>query len=904
MAERLTSLMKVSEVQYASGSPLLLEACALYQDTASGQCIAQLKWKNLDPRPVKAVMIELDSYDVFNQKLEPINFQYDGLMAAQGSEFGSKVPVQIPNSNAVRYDTILKAVSFAEGDVWQADHTVSFAVLPKSKEQELKGELLEQFKRDLSKRGIISAAQFQPQTTMGLWQCGCGSWQLEGTPCLKCRSTITNLRESAAESLLTEHLNTYKQEQERLRAEAEAQAEKDRIAREREEEERKVREEREKKNQEKMIAIANAEAAKTKKKKNIIAAVAAIAAVAVIAFIIVNFTVLEPQRHMKNGEDAFAAGNYYDAYQEYTSAGERGAERAAVSIELFGDQMMEQFNYSRAISAYDIAGSIQKKNIASVFVAATNEESQLSTSDCQDNQLPEKIYTYKVKYGKDECYGVLSAGDNKWGIRAKYTGVYYSGSVLYAYSGNTVDIIDIQSGHVTTLRSAKRVEYPSPEGFWYLTEDKKYGYANSSGETLLPAEYTSVINTEDGVFAVEKDSLWGFVNPKGEIILDFQYDNVGNINNGYAEVYSKARKVKQGDVYVTTPEGWGVIDMEGHIMIETQWNGIDISDGFAQNRIAKVYDGDKYGIVSFENNTILPCRYSEIGVFNEGVVYVDIKAGSHYPNSVAGFVDANGNMVLDLMKIGIDGSYGTDYQLNMFINGCAVIQAWVEGWRSRDIRECVIDKEGHFLTDWGDCYRHKDGDVTVDDVVYHTKDGKLYKWLDSSSKTSKSAFMKQWGKVYDFSQEGIALVALNSHTEKISGNTYTVADPPYGFVTDKETVLVDPCYDDARDFCNGYAAVCLEGKWGLIDASGAIVLSPQYESISDVINSNRVFVKNGDEFSLIDLAGNVIVGKIQQVNGEAYSADSYAIKFDQNGFIRVEINHCWQLIDLNGNRII
>ena len=261
-------------------------------------------------------------------------------------------------------------------------------------------------------------------------------------------------------------------------------------------------------------------------------------------------------------------------------------------------------------------------------------------------------------------------------------------------------------------------------------------------------------------------------------------------------------------------------------------------------------------------------------------------------------------MVLDLMKIGIDGSYGTDYQLNMFINGCAVIQAWVEGWRSRDIRECVIDKEGHFLTDWGDCYRHKDGDVTVDDVVYHTKDGKLYKWLDSSSKTSKSAFMKQWGKVYDFSQEGIALVALNSHTEKISGNTYTVADPPYGFVTDKETVLVDPCYDNARGFCNGYAAVCLEGKWGLIDASGAIVLSPQYESISDVINSNRVFVKNGDEFSLIDLAGNVIVGKIQQVNGEAYSADSYAIKFDQNGFIRVEINHCWQLIDLNGNRII
>lgn len=902
MTERLTPLMKISEGQYASGSPLLLEACALYQDTAFGQCIAQLKWKNLDPRPVKAVMIELDGYDVFNQKLEPVNFQYDGLMATQGSEFGSKVPVQILNSNVVRYDTILKAVSFAEGDVWQADHTVSFAVLPKSKEQELKGELLEQFKRDLSKQGIISAAQFQPQTSMGLWQCGCGSWQLEGTPCLKCGTTITNLRESASESLLREHLNAHNQEQERLRVEAEAQAEKDRIAREREEAERKVREEQEKQRREKLMAIANAEAAKAKKKKNMIAAVAAIAAVAVIAFIIVNFTVLEPQRHMKNGEDAFAAGNYYDAYQEYTSAGERGAERAAVSIELFGDQMMEQFNYSRAISAYDIAGSIQKKNIASVFAAATNEESQLSASDCKDNQLPEAIYTYKVEQGKNEYYGLLSVGDNKWGIDAKYIEVYYIGSILYAYGENTIDIIDIQSGRVTTLQSAKRIEYPSPEGFWYLTEDKKYGYADSSGETLLPAEYTSVINTEDGVFAVEKDSLWGFVNPKGEIILDFQYDNVGNINDGYAEIYSKARKVKQGNVYVTTPEGWGVIDMEGHILIETQWTEIDISDGFAQNRIAKVYDGDKYGIVSFENNTILSCRYSDIGVFNEGVVYVEIKAPKSYytKNSFAGFVDADGNMVLDLIKIGIDGSYGTQ---NMFINGCAVIQAWVN---STSIRECVIDKEGHFLTDWGDCYRHEDGDVTVDDVDYYTKDGKLYKWSDSSSETPKSAFMKQWGMVYDFSQEGIARVALNSHTERASYSDYdmVIADPPYGFVTDKETVLVDPCYDNARDFCNGYAAVSLEGKWGLIDASGAIVLSPQYESISDVINFNRVFVKNGDEFLLIDLTGNVIVGKVQQVNGETDSAYSDDMKSDQNGFIRIKINNCWQLIDFNGNRII
>ena len=169
MAERLNSLMKVSEISYSEGSPLLLEAYALYQDTTTGQCIAQLKWKNIDQKPIKAVMIELDGYDAFDQKLEPQQFQYHNLSAVQGSIFGEKTPVLISKTNCVRYDVIIKAVSYNEGESWFSTDTKPFVKLPNCVNLHLESEMLAQYKRELAQRGIPNSYHNMPQTAMGLW---------------------------------------------------------------------------------------------------------------------------------------------------------------------------------------------------------------------------------------------------------------------------------------------------------------------------------------------------------------------------------------------------------------------------------------------------------------------------------------------------------------------------------------------------------------------------------------------------------------------------------------------------------------------------------------------------------------------------------------------------------------
>ena len=79
----------------------------------------------------------------------------------------------------------------------------------------------------------------------------------------------------------------------------------------------------------------------------------------------------------------------------------------------------------------------------------------------------------------------------------------------------------------------------------------------------------------------------------------------------------------------------------------------------------------------------------------------------------------------------------------------------------------------------------------------------------------------------------------------------------YGYI-DREENLVVPCiYDDAESFYEiGYAAVEKNGKWGLIDSNGAVVLPIELTEIRSFALSQGYLQVNKDEkwgiYSLLD----------------------------------------------------
>ena len=249
--QRLTTLIKNQEPYYAQGSPLLLEAHAMHNDNLTGARIAQLKWLNLDSRTVEAAVVQLKCYDSLGNAIETAEHQYDHLTVAAGSEFGAKDAILLPNANTSRYEICLKGVAFAGGESWTADEAVPFEKLPGAQPHSLKGELLQQYRRELKAGRLGTTVRNQPLRFADLWLCACGSWQKSGAPCRSCRAEQEQLEALADPEMLQTKLDAYKAEQARLeqerqerlrREEAEREAQRQKAEQEqREEEERRAK---------------------------------------------------------------------------------------------------------------------------------------------------------------------------------------------------------------------------------------------------------------------------------------------------------------------------------------------------------------------------------------------------------------------------------------------------------------------------------------------------------------------------------------------------------------------------------------------------------------------------------------------------------------------------------------
>lgn len=67
----------------------------------------------------------------------------------------------------------------------------------------------------------------------------------------------------------------------------------------------------------------------------------------------------------------------------------------------------------------------------------------------------------------------------------------------------------------------------------------------------------------------------------------------------------------------------------------------------------------------------------------------------------------------------------------------------------------------------------------------------------------------------------------------------------WGFMNAEGKMVIDPQYEEARSFSNGYAAVRQDGKWGFINESGELCVQPQFYDVKEFTKQGTVFVKQG-----------------------------------------------------------
>ncbi|MDY4650564.1 MAG: WG repeat-containing protein, partial [Muribaculaceae bacterium] len=153
----------------------------------------------------------------------------------------------------------------------------------------------------------------------------------------------------------------------------------------------------------------------------------------------------------------------------------------------------------------------------------------------------------------------------------------------------------------------------------------------------------------------------------------------------------------------------------------------------------------------------------------------------------------------------------------------------------------------------------------------------------------------------EFYQDGIFVVGIKEKKE-IDEGALPFDDTvwKYGLIDINGKVLAPPIYIydlakvDRMEFHEGLAAVCVNGKWGYINARGEMAIEPRFEEAQN-FQEGVAYIKEDGRYGLIDRSGSIVV-KPQFTN------ISTKIK---NGYIRVEkSNRKWGVIDKSGHIVV
>jgi hypothetical protein len=314
-------------------------------------------------------------------------------------------------------------------------------------------------------------------------------------------------------------------------------------------------------------------------------------------------------------------------------------------------------------------------------------------------------------------------------------------------------------------------------------------------------------------YRITQDDKYGFIDESGGIIIDPIYHLSGE---GFIEDRCPVNLFGY----------WGYINEKGDPVIEPQYAYAEsFSEGLAI--VTDQYDRklftDKNG-----NIVIIPSsqRLYFPQPFKDGLSRV-----KNIHNKI-GFIDKNGN-------IAIEPNFDI---VRNFSYGYAIVIEEV----GNNYKLSYIDKSGIIVSDhfeFADCFQ--EGYARV------SKNGK-FGFLNSDCKLAID-YKYDWANNF---QEGISVVGYKGKVLFINSDEEIICDvmDEADFLQGKDKV------GHFGYFCNGYAAIFKDQKWGFIDKNGNIAVEPFAKYfVHDFSDGLAAFHNYGVGYGFIDVHGNIIL---------------------------------------------
>ncbi len=296
-----------------------------------------------------------------------------------------------------------------------------------------------------------------------------------------------------------------------------------------------------------------------------------------------------------------------------------------------------------------------------------------------------------------------------------------------------------------------------------------------------------------------KERNWSYINEKGEVVFTIKANSVNDFMNGRSRIHTTRLVNNQ---WVT---GYGFINKEGRIIIPCQYSK-------AQDFVAEVTwvkrKGDKYFTLIDKKGNIIPTNnYERVGYFFD--YQKDICAV--YQNGKMGFINTKGEEVIPCKYTGSSS----------FNDGLAIMDLYSE---TASPKYGFMNKKGVFVIQRQ--YR-QNGITTFDNGLCRVKVGGKMVLINTAGKV---VFKTNKGTIQKVNKGLISVYSGPSRTK-------------WGWLNFKNEWVIQPIYDNASGFNDdGYAIVEKNGKKGVIDTLGNIVLPLKYETVYCDISEDGYFL--------------------------------------------------------------
>lgn len=488
--------------------------------------------------------------------------------------------------------------------------------------------------------------------------------------------------------------------------------------------------------------------------------------------------------------------------------------------------------------------------------------------------LPETLYTYYV-LNVDDKFGVANKEGNII-ISPEYDEVQipnHDQPIFVVKNGDGYKVMNDKGEQILDKNlSITGIEGTNSWGdkvfnntVLKYAENGKYGLMSFEGKKITDPIYEELVSLEEkyGEVRAKKDGKYGVINIKGNILVHAKYDYVkgdgySNNDSNKEAGYIVGNKSNNGMSY-------GYLDKNEKEIVkieqETLYRVTEIKDS---NAYLVASQNGRYAIYK-NNDNLTGYKYLRIDYSNSGNCFVVQK------NKTYGVANLEGNVVIpeeydELLVVGIYvRAYKADKDYIFDLNGAAV--------EDSAFTSLAETSTGRFYISIDDNYKYgvanKEKEVVVPNVYDYISEVEKTGLLIATEGRNVTVYSAGGSQIIsvenaDYSIEGdyIRIITpdesyyLTTDGKKVTNKTVYLnnklfaskSGKKWGFVDLKDNTQVDYLYDQVTEFNEfGFAGIKKDGKWGVINQDGEVILEPTYEIEND--NSPifiGIYYKKGD----------------------------------------------------------